>query len=73
MIENKIIKEEIKQWIENHGAAVAIYDAPLLRWNAPWRGEGAYLTNRFHPVRQQGGLDGVTQLRSSRASRSSSC
>ena len=31
MIENKIIKEEIKQWMENYGAAVAIYDAPLLR------------------------------------------
>ena len=31
MIENKIIKEEINQWMENHGAAVAIYDAPLLR------------------------------------------
>ena len=30
MIENKIIKEEIKQWMENYGA-VAIYDAPLLR------------------------------------------
>ena len=28
MIENRIIKEEIKQWTESHRAAVAVYNAP---------------------------------------------
>ena len=45
----------------------------LPRWNPPWLGEGAYLTKRFCPVRQQGELLGGTQLRSTRTSKSSLC
>ena len=29
IIENENIEDEIKQWTENHRAAVAIYDAPI--------------------------------------------
>ena len=32
MIENKTIKEEIEQWMENHRAAVLIYDASIEDW-----------------------------------------
>ena len=43
------------------------------QWNQPWRGEGAYLTKSFQPVRQQGGLFGAMLLRSSKANASSLC
>ena len=43
------------------------------RWNPLWLGEGAYLTKRFHLVRQQGELAGSTQLRSIETNRSSLC
>ena len=39
----------------------------------PWRDEGAYLTKRFGPVRQQGELVGATQLGWTRTNRSSLC
>ena len=49
------------------------YDNTLPRGNPHSRGEAAYLTKRFHPVRQQGDLIGATQLRSTRTKRSSLC
>ena len=29
MVENEKTEEEIEQWMENHRAVVAIYDAPI--------------------------------------------
>ena len=43
------------------------------QWNSPWRGEGAYLTKKFRPLRQLGKFVGARQLRSNRANRSFLC
>ena len=62
-----------------HNKSVKILDLNIKiqnshpRWDPPWCGDGSYLTKRFHLVRQQEELGGVTQARSSITSGSSLC
>ena len=62
----------VEYYKKSYKNAALICYAPIVNpwWNPPWRGEGAYLTKRFHPVHQQGELVGVMLLRSSRTNRS---
>ena len=60
-------------WWKHTWKTKKTYAIFTLRWNPPWRGEGAYLTKRFHPVCQQEKLVGEMQLPSIRTSRSFLC
>ena len=50
MIENENTNEEIKQWMENHRVATAIYDAPIEK-----------IVNRFVTLKREKGADDAEQ------------
>ena len=69
MLQGSEFVSDFQKWKKNLKfiwKAGSYYPASPPRRNPPWRGEGAYLTKKFRPVRQQGEFVGATQVHSTR-------